>query len=55
MQLIISHSPATFHVFLSIKQFPGFTEIWTRIAGFRALSANHYTMKPIMGLFTKQY
>ena len=24
----------------------GSTEIWTRIAGFRVLSANHYTMEP---------
>ena len=25
----------------------GSTEIWTRIAGFRVLSANHYTIEPI--------
>ena len=29
----------------------GSTEIWTRIAGFRVLSANHYTMEPC--LFSK--
>ncbi len=32
----------------SVKQntYLGSTEIWTRIAGFRVLSANHYTMEP---------
>ena len=28
------------------KKVLGSTEIWTRIAGFRVLSANHYTMEP---------
>ena len=28
------------------ESFLGSTEIWTRIAGFRVLSANHYTMEP---------
>ena len=26
----------------------GSTEIWTRIAGFRVQSANHYTIEPYM-------
>ena len=26
--------------------YSGSTEIWTRIAGFRVQSANHYTMEP---------
>ena len=25
---------------------PGSTEIWTRIAGFKVQSANHYTIEP---------
>ena len=29
------------------KRLSGSTEIWTRIAGFRVQSANHYTMEPI--------
>ena len=29
-------------------KFQGPTEIWTRIAGFKVLSANHYTMGPHM-------
>ena len=29
-----------------LKKTSGSTEIWTRIAGFRVLSANHYTMEP---------
>ena len=28
------------------KCWSGSTEIWTRIAGFRVLSANHYTIEP---------
>ena len=28
------------------KSWIGSTEIWTRIAGFRVQSANHYTMEP---------
>ena len=28
------------------KKVAGLTEIWTRIAGFRVQSANHYTMGP---------
>ena len=28
------------------KKVSGSTEIWTRIAGFRVLSANHYTIEP---------
>ena len=28
------------------KNISGSTEIWTRIAGFRVLSANHYTIEP---------
>ena len=28
------------------KTLAGPTEIWTRIAGFRVQSANHYTMGP---------
>ena len=31
---------------LARKALLGSTEIWTRIAGFRVLSANHYTMEP---------
>ena len=31
---------------LDPKNNLGSTEIWTRIAGFRVLSANHYTMEP---------
>ena len=27
-------------------KYSGSTEIWTRIAGFRVLSANHYTIEP---------
>ena len=30
------------------KKDEGPTEIWTRIAGFRVLSANHYTMGPVI-------
>ena len=30
------------------KRFLGSTEIWTRIAGFRVLSANHYTIQPVV-------
>ena len=33
-------------------KYSGSTEIWTRIAGFRVLSANHYTMEPCLLLFT---
>ena len=29
-------------------KYSGSTEIWTRIAGFRVLSANHYTIEPLM-------
>ncbi len=29
------------------KDLRGLTEIWTRIAGFKVQSANHYTMRPI--------
>ena len=29
------------------KLFEGPTEIWTRIAGFKVQSANHYTMGPM--------
>ena len=29
-------------------KYSGSTEIWTRIAGFRVLSANHYTIEPQM-------
>ena len=33
----------------------GPTEIWTRIAGFKVQSANHYTMGPVLILHsTKQ-
>ena len=32
--------------FSSISKNLGSTEIWTRIAGFRVLSANHYTIEP---------
>ena len=28
----------------------GPTEIWTRIAGFKVQSANHYTMGPLMNI-----
>ena len=28
------------------KEKAGSTEIWTRIAGFRVQSANHYTIEP---------
>jgi hypothetical protein len=30
------------------KEFWGPTEIWTRIAGFKVQSANHYTMGPFL-------
>ena len=41
-----------FVIFLmSGQKVSGSTEIWTRIAGFRVLSANHYTMEPC--LFSK--
>ena len=30
------------------KSWIGSTEIWTRIAGFRVQSANHYTMEPFL-------
>ena len=36
----------------TLKKNSGSTEIWTRIAGFRVLSANHYTMEPCLLLFT---
>ena len=29
-----------------MKWKPGSTEIWTRIAGFKVQSANHYTIEP---------
>ena len=29
------------------KKKSGSTEIWTRIAGFRVQSANHYTIEPV--------
>ena len=29
-----------------MKTVAGSTEIWTRIAGFRVQSANHYTIEP---------
>ena len=29
------------------KRFSGSTEIWTRIAGFKVQSANHYTIEPV--------
>ena len=32
----------------------GSTEIWTRIAGFRVLSANHYTIEPIYNIEIQQ-
>ena len=32
----------------------GPTEIWTRIAGFKVQSANHYTMGPLHALWSKQ-
>ena len=28
----------------------GSTEIWTRIAGFRVQSANHYTIEPVTNI-----
>ena len=28
------------------KKYQGPTEIWTRIAGFKVQSANHYTIEP---------
>ena len=31
----------------------GSTEIWTRIAGFRVQSANHYTIEPVTNNFWK--
>ena len=31
---------------LAVKNKVGSTEIWTRIAGFKVQSANHYTMEP---------
>ena len=30
----------------NLQNVTGSTEIWTRIAGFRVLSANHYTIEP---------
>ena len=30
----------------TLQNVTGSTEIWTRIAGFRVLSANHYTIEP---------
>ena len=33
-------------------QNEGPTEIWTRIAGFKVQSANHYTMGPCLGNLT---
>ena len=30
------------------QKVSGSTEIWTRIAGFRVLSANHYTIEPLL-------
>ena len=37
------------------KDVVGPTEIWTRIAGFKVQSANHYTMGPSLLLwYTKQ-
>ena len=33
-------------ILLDDTKILGSTEIWTRIAGFRVLSANHYTMEP---------
>ena len=30
------------------KAYEGATEIWTRIAGFKVQSANHYTMGPVV-------
>ena len=33
---------------LQEKKNEGPTEIWTRIAGFKVQSANHYTMGPVM-------
>ena len=34
------------HTILSPKNIVGSTEIWTRIAGFKVQSANHYTIEP---------
>ena len=31
----------------------GSTEIWTRIAGFKVQSANHYTMEPLLWKLVK--
>ena len=35
-------------IIIRSKQSSGSTEIWTRIAGFRVLSDNHYTMEPVL-------
>ena len=35
---------------LKLDKMLGSTEIWTRIARFRVLSANHYTMEPLIFL-----
>ena len=37
------------------KKNEGPTEIWTRIAGFKVQSANHYTMGPILWKELKDY
>ena len=39
---------------LTTKTKEGPTEIWTRIAGFKVQSANHYTMGPLHALWSKQ-
>ena len=33
---------------MSVDKIEGPTEIWTRIAGFKVQSANHYTMGPAL-------
>ena len=44
-----------FHEKKSLCKSEGPTEIWTRIAGFKVQSANHYTMGPILWEELKNY